>query len=138
MDKLIFCLTAIYNFAKDIHYSAHGQAFYSKHELADRIANNMNDYIDRIKETILLADDIAPKSSKEYLQGAIGLIPDRELADDIENFSRLKILMIETLSHIEDLTQTEDLTHGSQNLIDEIASDIQSNLGLVNLQIKEG
>lgn len=137
MDKLISCLMAIIGFAKDIHYSCKNDAFYSKHLLADKIIDDIDDYLDRIKEEILLADDIIPKSTAEYYKMASDLMPTRD-NDDIENFSKLKILVIETLSHIENITEKDTLTRGDMNLLDDIANNLQAKLGLINLQIKEG
>ncbi len=49
-NKLITYLLAIANFAKDIHYSCHGEAFYGKHLFADRIQENISEFIDQIKK----------------------------------------------------------------------------------------
>lgn len=127
---------AIIGFAKDIHYSCKGEAFYSKHKFSDDIINGLDDYIDRIKEEIYLADDIIPKTSSEYFKQASNLIPTRD-NEDIENFARLKILIIETLSHIENIAEENNLTRGDMNLLDEIANNLQAKLGLINSQIKE-
>ena len=43
-------------------------------------------------------------------------------------------LMIETLGLIDNM---ENMTKGEENLIGNIAQDIQNNLGLINLQVKE-
>ena len=76
INKLIAYLLAIANFAKDIHYSCKGDAFYSKHLLADRIQDSIYDFIDGIKETCLLGNDILPLPSGEYLAKAMNL-PDK-------------------------------------------------------------
>lgn len=133
-NKLIIFLLAIANFAKDIHYSVHGESFYGKHLFADRIQENIYEFIDQIKEICLLGNDIEPLSSIEYLKGAIDIIPIKNPEDDKANFIQMKDLLIETLSLIEDL---DDLTKGEENLIGNIAQDLQNNLGLVNLQVKE-
>ena len=46
IDILIAYLFAIQAFAKDIHYSASGEAFYSKHLLADEIYKGIDEQID--------------------------------------------------------------------------------------------
>ena len=134
LNQLIDYLLAIANFAKDIHYTAHGEAFYSKHELADRVEKNLYDYIDRIKEVCLLANDVIPLPSGEYLVRATSLIPTRDTENDAGNFERLKFLITKALNLME---QMSDLGRGENNLIDEIAHDLQSNLGLINLQVKD-
>lgn len=132
IHNLISSLIAISNFAKDIHYSCHGEAFYGKHLFADRIQDNLYDYIDQIKEICLLGNEIEPLPSAEYLKSAITLIPSKTHIDT-HNFENMKELVINTLALIED---TENLTKGEENLIGNIAQDLQNNLGLINLQLK--
>ena len=132
INKFIEYLIAISNFAKDIHYNSKGEAFYSKHLLADRIQENLSEYIDQIKEIFFLASDKEPLPSGEYLSRATSLIP--EIApEDKANFKSMQNLIVVTLQHIEGLTE---LTKGEENLIGAIAQDLQNSLGLVNLQVK--
>lgn len=70
-NKLICYLVAIQNFTKDIHYSCKGDAFYGKHLLVDRIYDGLDDFIDGIKETCLLGNDILPLPSGEYMARAM-------------------------------------------------------------------
>lgn len=88
INKLIAYLIAIANYAKDIHYSCKGEAFYSKHLLADRIQDGLYDFIDQIKETCLLGNDILPLPSGEYLAMAMNLLPPLE-NDDKKNFQAM-------------------------------------------------
>ncbi len=131
-NKLICYLLALANFAKDIHYSCHGDAFYGKHLFADRIQDNMYEFIDQVKEICILGNNEEPLPSGEYLSRATSLIPQKS-GDDLENFKSIQTLMLNTLTHIENM---EGLTVGEENLIGNIAQDIQNNLGLVNLQVK--
>jgi len=133
-NKLILYLLAVANFAKDIHYSCHGESFYGKHLFADRIQENLYKYIDQIKEICLLGNDIEPLSSIEYLRKAADIIPVKNPNDDKVNFKEMQNLMIETLGLIDNM---ENMTKGEENLIGNIAQDIQNNLGLINLQVKE-
>lgn len=133
INKLIEYLLAIANFSKDIHYSAKGESFYSKHLLADRISENIYDYIDSIKEIFFLAADKEPLASGEYLSRATSLIPQIE-QEDTGNFRALSVLIVSTLQHIEEL---KDLTVGESNLVGGIAENLQTSLGLINKQVKE-
>lgn len=133
INKLIEYLLAVANFAKDIHYSAKGEAFYSKHLLCDRISENIYDYIDSIKEIFFLAADKEPLPSGEYLSRATSLIP-QIAEDDRTNFTSLSILLEAALQDIEKI---KDLTKGEENLIGAIAENLQTSLGLVNRQVKE-
>lgn len=135
MDKvnnLICYLIAIQNFCKDIHYNSKGDAFYSKHLLADRIQTNISDYIDRIKEVSILGNDEKTLPSGEYLSRATSFIP--ELAEeDKENFKSLENLIVNTLMLLQDM----EATLGEDNLYGAIAEDLQNSLGLINRQIKD-
>lgn len=132
-NKLICYLLALANFAKDIHYSCHGPSFYGEHLFADRIRENLYDFIDQIKEICILGNEEEPLPSREYLSRATSLIPQKS-NDDLENFRSMKALMLNTLTHIEGI---DGMTRGEENLIGNIAQDIQNNLGLVNQQVKE-
>ena len=133
INKLIEYLIAICNFSKDIHYNCKGEAFYCKHLLADRIQENISEYIDQIKEVFFLTGDREPLQSGEYLSRATSLIP-QVTNEDKANFISMQNLLVVTLQHIEDL---EDLTKGEENLVGAIAQDLQNSLGLVNLQVKD-
>lgn len=133
INKLIEYLIAICNFAKDLHYNCKGEAFYSKHLLADRIQENLSEYLDQIKEIFFLASDREPLPSGEYLSRATSLIPVLGEGDK-ENFKSMQNLLVVTLQHIE---RIRDLTKGEENLVGAIAQDLQNSLGLVNFQVKD-
>lgn len=132
INQVIVHLMAIANFAKDIHYNCKGEAFYSKHLLADRVQENIYDYIDGIKETFFLASDTKTLSSREYLMHASGIIPD-VTGTDTEDFKELAKLITKTLKLIQNL---DSLSIGEENLIGNIAENLQNSIGLINRQIK--
>lgn len=131
INQLIIHLIAVCNFCKDIHYNSKGKAFYSKHLLADRVQENINEYIDQIKEVCILGNDEKTLPSAEYLLKATSLIP-AIAEDDKMNFKSLENLLINTLSLIEQMEGTK----GEENLYGNIAQDLQNSLGLINRQIK--
>lgn len=133
INKLIEYLIAICNFSKDIHYNCKGEAFYSKHLLADKISDGLDEYIDGLKEIFFMASDKVPLASNMYLVDASVLVPEI-LPEDKLNFASMRDLIVETLQHIETLTE---LTRGESALIDAIAQHLQQSLALVNFQIKE-
>lgn len=136
INKLICYLLAIANFAKDIHYSCKGEAFYSKHLLADRIQEGLYDFIDSIKEICLLGNDILPSPSGEYLAMTMNLLPPVE-TDDRKNFQNMQKLLIDCLVLMQEMLQDKDTPRAEVSLIDGIAQDLQQKLGLVNLQVKD-
>ena len=123
-DNLIIHLMAISNYAKDIHYNCFGSNFYGNHLFADRIHENISDYIDQIKEICLLGHQLSPLHSSEYLKEAASLIP---YGADFEN---MKEIMIKTMAIIE---QIQNVSKGDENLLGAIAQDIQNNVGLINI-----
>lgn len=131
INKLIVYLMAISNYSKDIHYNAKGEAFYSKHLLSDRIQENINGYIDSIKELFFLSTDEMPLSSSEYLKQASEMIPPIEKYDK-DSFINLFNLIIEALKLIEEI----EANKAEENLLGEIAQNLQISIGLINRQIK--
>ena len=124
IDNLIVNLLAISNYAKDIHYNCSGDNFYGNHLFADRIAENLSDYIDQLKEICLLGHQLKPLSSSVYLVRASKIIPA------YSNFGTMRELLIKTLALIE---QIKGISKGDENLIGAIAQDIQNNVGLINI-----
>lgn len=124
IDNLIIRLTAIENYAKDIHYNCYGDDFYGKHLFADRIGDNLADYIDQLKEVCLLGHDFKTLPSKDYLLGATKVIPDNI------SFDVMRTLIVDTLEGIENI---KGISKGDENLIGAIAQDLQNNLGLINI-----
>lgn len=133
MFGLICYLTAIYQYSKSVHYDVKGEAFYGKHLFNDRIADNMNDYVDLIKEVVFLGHATMPPTAGQVLEGALPLLP--QMTDnDQQNFINLYNLIFDALEHIEKLNK-EPLSVGDVNLLGGIAQDLQQNLGLLWRQI---
>lgn len=128
IDKLITHLTAVVNYAKDIHYNCSGNNFYGNHLFADRIGEGINDYIDQLKEICLLGHKLIPLHSSEYLTRAAELIPSGA------DFKQMRDLLIDSLEIIEHIT---GMSKGDDNLLGAIAQDLQNNIGLINIMYGE-
>ena len=100
--------------------------------MADRVQDNIADYIDRIKEVSILGNDVDTLPSGEYLSRATSLIPELS-EEDKDNFKSLENLLVNTLMSIQ---QIDSATKGEENLYGAIAEDLQNSLGLINRQIK--
>lgn len=134
INQLICYLLAIANFAKDIHYTCHGEAFYTQHLLADRIYDGLYELMDSIKESLLLGSGFIPLPSKDYNRGADDLTPDVYDNNDKANFENMKGLIERTIAFIDKI----DLNSRADNkLLDDVAGDLKEKLGLINLQVKE-
>lgn len=130
-------MLAIANFAKDIHYNCKGEAFYSKHLLADRIQDGLYDFIDQIKEVYFLGNNILPLPSGEYLARTMNLLPPVD-TDDKKNFQAMQKLLIDSLVLMQEMLQEKDTPRAEVSLVDGIAQDLQGKLGLVNRQVENG
>lgn len=137
INTLIAYLIAIANFAKDIHYTCRGEAFYGKHLLADRIQDGLYNFVDQIKETCLLGNDIEPQQSGEYLIKAANLIPKLSNSDKT-NFEKMQKLLIDCLILMQEMLKETDTPRAEVSLVDGIAQDLQGKLGLVNRQVANG
>ena len=127
IDVLIAYLFAIQAFAKDIHYSVKGEAFYSKHLLADEIYKGIDEQIDALIETCILPYE-KPKAITEYWE-----LAREEAGIKADNFERVKYIIEKTLKLIEMIT---GCTSGERSLLDGIAQDLQRKLGLITRQVE--
>ena len=130
IDTLIAYLFAIQAFAKDIHYSASGKAFYSKHLLADEIYKGIDEQIDALIETCILPLGEA-KHIISYWKGAETLFNNKKV-DLKEDFWGLKHLIEECL---DELKTYNAISRGAQSIYDNIAQDLQRKLGLITRQV---
>lgn len=129
IDLLISYLFAIQAFAKDIHYSAKGEAFYSKHLLADEVYKGIDEQIDALIETCIMSYYVIRVSY--YWNIAKDLIPELT-DDDTINFKKLIELCVKTIDLINNIKAN---LSGEQSLIDDIAKDLQRKLGLITRQV---
>ena len=125
IDTLIAYLFAIQAFTKDIHYSASGEAFYSKHLLADEIYKGIDEQIDALIETCILPYN-TPMQIDQYWMHA------REFIPTALDFYNLKGIIKDAINMIDLIERTK--TKGEQSLIDSIAQDLQRKLGLITRQ----
>ena len=131
INSLIVFLIVIKEFSKDIHYTAHGEAFYAKHLLVDKFI--FNEHIDLLKECCLLGNGIRPLSAKNYLTKAVPLIVEPKENDDKDNFEVLNGYIEQALNLINKMS---DLSKADENVIGSIAQDLQQYKGLINLQVE--
>lgn len=130
MLDILARLTAIQQYAKDIHYTAKGDQFYAVHLLADRVADGLDDFSDSIKETHYLGGGELPPQSKEILRVAEAYIP--VLTDTRTDLTRLAGLISSTLDA---LGETMGNGRADASLLDNIAQDLKLKLGLINRQV---
>lgn len=133
INKIITHVIAIREFAKDIHYTCHGEGFYGKHLLADRVFNDLEPYIDQLKECCLLGEEKKPLASITYLQGAVELLIKPNHSSDLTNFAYLKTLINNCRELIEGLRG--ESSFGCEDLLGSISNTLQVLNGLITLQM---
>lgn len=133
IDLLISYLFAIQAFAKDIHYSSKGEAFYSKHLLADEIYKGIDEQIDALIETCILHQR-KPFQIFVYMNTAQQLSKEATEYPSVNEFGYLSRIIDLTSQHIESIDSTNYM-RGEMALIDSIAQDLQRKLGLITRQV---
>ena len=128
IDTLIAYLFAIQAFAKDIHYSASGEAFYSKHLLADEIYKGIDEQIDALIETCVLPF-INPSPIEAYWYEAM------EIMENITGEATFEKLSKVIQATIELINVQNNLSKITNSLIDDIGKDLQRKLGLITRQV---
>lgn len=129
IDSLIAYLFAIQAFSKDIHYSVSGDAFYSKHLLADEVYNGIGKQIDDLIELAIMPYYAVRISF--YWENAKSLIP--QLTDnDGENFYSLLGLLEDAIKLINGI---QNPSKGVTSLFDNIAQDLQKKHSLITRQV---
>lgn len=136
MIDTIARLEAVYYTAKDIHYSAKGEAFYGVHLLMDRVAEGIMDQVDEIKETYFLNKNVAPKSA-ETLPLTVRLIPE-SAPDTITNLQNLADLIDGLVENIGEMQQSGNFSHGVCSLLDDISRSLEQKNGLIKRTIAIG
>ena len=134
IHELIGRLSAIRAFSKDIHYNTTGCSSYGDHLLADRIADGIQDGLDKIKENILLGNKQKVLSSKEYHKIADKYIPDITDNSTTDNFKKLHKLIVDTQARINKIS----LDNSDKSLIDGIGEELKNKTGILNLRITDG
>ena len=137
MKDCIVRLTVIKNLAKDIHYQAHGEAFYGIHLLMDRVADGLDQYIDDIKENLYLGWRNMPPSSKEIFKIAEAMMPELDHTNNLYMITTLRDFINGTLENISELVQnTTILMNGDIALLD-ISKDLRKKICLLNCTLSE-
>ena len=134
INNIIKHIVAIREFAKDIHYTCHGDSFYAKHLLSDRVYNDLEPYADKLKESCLLGEQQRPLASLLYLQGAIDLLIKPNLTSDLTNFAYLKTLIHNCWKLVEECKGQSSF--GREDLLGSISNTLQTLEGLISLQMQ--
>ena len=136
MDKqfhfLVSYLIALASYAKDFHYYCKS---FGNHLFADVVEDGIYDnFIDAIKENVMLGSHVLPYSSQKYLAAASMLVPPIS-AEDMEQNIRMLSALIEMGSDL--VNNFEGTTRGQNALLDDIAGHLDKAQGLCFLLLRK-
>ena len=137
MKQIISYLIAIRSLAKGIHYKVMGSSFWGNHLLADRIVEDLDDFVDEIFENYYLGKSEEAPQQKEIMAEVTAIVP--LVDDDIElDFKELDDLIVGCLTELQMIEENnQDLTLGDKDLMGRISSDLQKKHGFIWRRIKE-
>ena len=95
--------------------------------------DNLYEYLDEIKENILLGSERLPLSSKNYLTVAAVMTP-QITNDDVQNLMLMKAFLNAGKQMVNNM---EGTSRGENALLDEIAGHLDKALGLTFLQLRK-
>lgn len=134
MLDIIYLLVAIQIFAKDAHYNFKGVDFKPLHEWMDEIADPIGEYVDDIKEQVLLRKGIVVPRGTIINHEAAFYVPSDMGEDNKQILSNLHALL--SMVH-QSINKVDGETQGDGDLLGRIDSHIQKHIGLLNLALGE-
>lgn len=136
MFEVLCFLLAIQRQAKEIHYHAKGDCFWSNHLLADRIYDGLDDLMDEIQENYYLGKEEEAPSQKDLLIEASEEVNDA--SGDIKmDFEHLDSIIVACIARIESIVEAnKNLTAGDNDLLGRICSDLQKKHGFLVRRMK--
>jgi len=134
MLDVIYLLTAVQIFAKDAHYNFKGVGFMSLHKWMDEITDPIYDFVDEIKEQIMLRKGVEIPRGTVINHESAFYVPSELGGDNKQILSNLHALL--SMAH-QTINDKEWETQGVGDLMGRIDSHLQKHIGLLNLALGE-
>lgn len=136
MIKLVAMLEAIRIYGKDCHYTFNGTDWIGKHKYMDDITEPLSDWVDEIKESVVLAKGNLVPRGTELNAMAAEFVPESLPIDDPETLLRnLRAVISMAIDQLNRLSA--EATAGESDLYGRIGSHLQKHIGLLNLALKD-
>lgn len=126
---ILVMLKVIKGTSKDLHYTAQGLVFLTVHELADKIGEGLDDYIDDLIELGWLGAGLEAPTAQSIHEAAARALKAERLTQ-IELLMRLRFLNQSLLEQL-DLC-SNGAAAGVASLLGGIAQDIQQRVGFLD------
>lgn len=136
MIEIIGRLDALRKTAKLYHWNCNGDVFYSDHLMFDKIAENIDDWIDALSEKYMMSlkpnhimeeeYDILVHNKDEYF--------GRKLSTNDEMSAELRELIIQLVNL---LGETDTGVRSVENQLDDIADSLMQYIGFLNKRLGE-
>lgn len=133
MENIIINLEVIKALSKDLHYILKGNNFYGNHLLMDRIQEDMQGFIDDIKENYFMFRGWDVPLNKDIFSKVSEVLSNIQKDSNIPTINELTIQIKNSIYFIESYIRDnkEELTAGDMDLLGRISSNLQKSSGLI-------
>lgn len=135
MLELIYQITALDIYCRDAHYSFRGLEYKPLHEWMGEIADPLNDFLDEIKESILLRANNEVPRGVEINANAAFYVPSEIGNDNREILSNVQAVIM--MCH-QTINGMKDMSVGNGDILGRIDSHLEKHLGLLRLALEDG
>lgn len=129
MFDILVALKVIKGTSKDLHYAAQGLVFLPIHELADKLGDGLDDYIDDLIEVGWLGAGLEAPTAQSIHEAAARTLKAERLSQT-ELLMRLRFLNQSLLDLLDQCSN--GAAAGAANLLGGIAQDIQQRVGFLD------
>ena len=134
MLDLINQITALQIFCKDAHYSFRGIDYKPLHEWMDEISDPLGDFLDEMKESILLRTNNEVPRGTEINANAAFYVPSKVGDNNREILMNVQAVVMMVHQTINGL---KDMSVGNGDILGRLDSHLEKHLGLLNLALEE-
>lgn len=135
MEELLVLLIVIQRVAKETHYRAVGENFWSDHLLADRIFEGLEDLMDEIQENYFMGEEEANPTQKRIYTEASSMMPE-SFSSVKDLFAVLDGFIMRGIFLATELSKASDITAGDSDLLGRICGDLQKKHGFIVKRLK--